>query len=84
MRVAYQAGVIRALSQAGITFDHADGSSGGIINLAMMLSGRTPEEMCEAWRTLDQRRFVSLPPARDLFHLQSFAAPIEKKVRHKL
>ena len=41
MRVAYQAGVIRALAEAGVAFEHADGTSGGIINLAMLLSGRT-------------------------------------------
>jgi predicted acylesterase/phospholipase RssA len=65
MRVAYQAGVIAALSEAGITFRHVDGTSGGIINLAMLLSGRTPEQMCDAWSTLDQKQFVSLPPLRD-------------------
>lgn len=65
MRVAYQAGVIRALLEAGLTFSHADGTSGGIINLGMLLSGLSPEEMCERWRTLDVRRFVSFMPARD-------------------
>ena len=38
MRVAYQAGVIKALAEAGIDFDHVDGASGGTINLAMLLS----------------------------------------------
>jgi predicted acylesterase/phospholipase RssA len=60
MRVAYQAGVLRALEEEGLTFFHADGTSGGTINLAMLLSGRSPAEMCERWRTLNVRDFVSL------------------------
>jgi predicted acylesterase/phospholipase RssA len=64
MRVAYQAGVLRALEEEGLRFAHADGTSGGTINLAMLLSGRSPEEMCERWRTLHVRDFVSLLPLR--------------------
>ncbi len=62
MRVAYQAGVIKALAEAGIQFDHVDGASGGTINLAMLLSGLTPDEMIARWETLDVHKFVSLMP----------------------
>ncbi len=62
MRVAYQAGVIRALSEADFTFSHADGTSGGTINLAMLLSGLTPLEMCDRWRTLQVQHFASAMP----------------------
>jgi len=65
MRVAYQAGVLKALQQAGLTFFHGDGTSGGIMNLAMLLSGLTPDEMCRRWRTLDVKDFASLLPLRD-------------------
>ena len=64
MRVAYQAGVLRALEEEGLTFFHADGTSGGTINLAMLLSGHSPTEMCTRWRTLNVREFVSLLPIR--------------------
>jgi predicted acylesterase/phospholipase RssA len=64
MRVAYQAGALRALEEEGLTFFHADGTSGGTINLAMLFSGLSPAEMCDRWRTLDVRRFVSLLPIR--------------------
>lgn len=59
MRVAWQAGVLLALEQAGLTFAHADGTSGGIINLAMLFSGLTPAEMCARWRSLAVRHFAS-------------------------
>src|ERR1700749_1267443 len=62
MRVAYQAGVIKALADLGISFDHVDGASGGTINLAMLLSGLTPDEMIARWVSLDVYKFVSLMP----------------------
>src|SRR3954470_21696019 len=62
MRVAYQAGTIRALLDAGLCFAHGDGTSGGIINLAMLFSGLSPSEMCDRWRTLNVHDFVSLVP----------------------
>lgn len=66
MRVAYQAGVLVALERAGLMFAHCDGASGGTINLGMLLSGLSPTEMCERWRTLDVHGFVSLWPPRRL------------------
>ncbi len=73
MRVAYQAGVLRALAERGIEFDHVDGASGGTINLAMLLSGLAPEEMCGRWQTLDPGAFVSLPPLRELVRVTDTA-----------
>ncbi|QKQ73055.1 patatin-like phospholipase family protein [Nostoc sp. TCL240-02] len=62
MRVAYQAGAIRALLESGLCFNHADGTSGGTMNLAMLLSGLSPIEMCDRWRTLNVKDFVSFIP----------------------
>ena len=67
MRVAYQAGVLRAFAEEGMRFTHADGASGGTINLAMMLSGLSADEMCERWSTVDVKDFVSLLPLRRYF-----------------
>lgn len=64
MRVAWQSGVVQALEEAGLSFIHGDGTSGGIFNLGALLSGVTPQELCSRWRSLDVRRFVSLLPAR--------------------
>jgi len=65
MRVAYQAGVLRALFEFGLTFAHADGTSGGTINLGMLFSGLSAAEMCDRWRTLDVKQFTSLMPIDD-------------------
>jgi predicted acylesterase/phospholipase RssA len=66
IRVAYQAGVLLALEEAGLRFHHADGTSGGTFNLAMLLSGVGPGEACGRWRALDVRAFATLWPARRL------------------
>lgn len=68
MRVAWQAGVLRALAEEGLTFAHGDGTSGGIMNLAMLLSGLSPVEMCDRWRTLDPRHFSSFLPLEQYLH----------------
>lgn len=65
MRVAWQAGVLCALEEAGLGFTHADGTSGGTINLAMLMSGHSPREMAERWRTLRVRDFSAPLPLRD-------------------
>ena len=64
IRVAWQAGVLCALEEAGLRFAHADGTSGGTINLAMLMSGRSPDEMAERWRMLRVRDFASPLPLR--------------------
>ena len=65
MRVAYQAGVLAALEQAGLRFHHVDGASGGTMNLSMLLGGQDSEEIGQRWRTLRQRDFSTLLPWRD-------------------
>jgi predicted acylesterase/phospholipase RssA len=62
MRVSYQSGVLKALAEEGLQFFHGDGTSGGGMTLAMMLSGLTPDEMCDRWRTLRVKDFVSFMP----------------------
>ena len=62
MRVAWQAGVVKALEEAGIRFHHADGTSGGIFNLAMLLSGCSPTEMCKRWQSVSPLDFVAPLP----------------------
>ena len=65
MRVAYQAGAIQALHEAGLRFSYADGTSGGTMNLAALLSGVAPAELSARWRQLDPMAFISLRPLGD-------------------
>ena len=74
MRVAYQAGVIKALFEYGLCFHHADGTSGGTMNLAMLMSGLSADEMCERWRTVDVKKFVSMLPFEDYLKLAKVKA----------
>ncbi|WP_034608823.1 patatin-like phospholipase family protein [Cellulomonas sp. URHD0024] len=65
MRVAWQAGVVRALQEDGLTFDHVDGASGGIMTAGMLLSGVDGVQMCQRWRGVDVQDFGSALPLRD-------------------
>ena len=73
MRVAYQAGVLKAMEQTGLKFFHGDGTSGGTMNLAMLLSGLSPDEMCQRWRSLHVQDFASLLPLRN--YLKALRVP---------
>ncbi|CAN5709052.1 hypothetical protein BH23GEM7_BH23GEM7_06600 [soil metagenome] len=64
IRLSYQAGVLRALSETDLCFAHCDATSGGAINLAMLLSGLSPAEMGERWRTLKLKDTLGLMPLK--------------------
>lgn len=65
MRVAWQAGVLKALEEEGIGYDHVDGTSGGILNTAMLLSGLRADEMMARWARVNVRNFSSVLPLRE-------------------
>jgi predicted patatin/cPLA2 family phospholipase len=78
IKVAFQAGVLQVwLDEAGLEFDHADGASGGVFNLAMYCQGMTGTQIADNWRNLDpmkgvQPNWAELPRliyARSLFKL---------------
>ena len=61
VKVAYQAGVLQVwLDEAGLTFDHADGASGGNFNLAMYCQGMTGKQMADNWRSFPVLRSIGL------------------------
>jgi len=74
MRVSYQAGVLKALEQTGLTFHHIDGTSGGTMNLAMLMSGLSPSQMIARWQNLNVSDFVSLMPFREYIKLSFMPA----------
>src|SRR5438309_4256201 len=54
LKVAFQAGVLQVwLDEAGLEFDHADGASGGVFQLAMWCQGMTGTQIADNWRNLD-------------------------------
>jgi predicted acylesterase/phospholipase RssA len=54
LKVCYQAGVLQVwLDEAGLRFDHADGASGGCLNLMMYCQGMSGQQIADNWRTLD-------------------------------
>jgi len=55
-KVAFQAGVLQVwLDEAGLEFDHADGASGGNLNLAMWCQGMSGTRIADNWRNLPPR-----------------------------
>lgn len=65
VRLSYQAGVIKALLDYGLVFHHMDGTSGGSLNLSMLLAGLSPEEMCQRWRTQNPKHFIGFLSIKD-------------------
>ena len=51
VKVAFQAGALQVwLDEAGLTFDHVDGASGGVFNLVMMCQGMNGLQIANNWR----------------------------------
>lgn len=80
-KVAFQAGVLQVwLDEAGLEFDHADGASGGVFNLAMWCQGMTGTQIAGNWRSYRPLRgvepnlaaLVRLPFAESFFRLERF------------
>ena len=65
VRLAYHAGVLIALEEAGISFNHIDGTSGGIFGTAMLASGISPKETAIRWRKLNLGGFIAAMPIKD-------------------
>ncbi len=59
IRVAYQVGVLKALEEEGLEFNHVDGTSGGIFNAAMLASGQQVDDLSNNWIRLNLTHFVS-------------------------
>ena len=74
VKVAFQAGVLQVwLDEANLTFDHIDGASGGVLNLAMLCQGMGGREVADNWRQLNPRAGISfnLPELPKLLYADS-------------
>lgn len=65
VRLAYHAGVLIALEEAGLSFNHVDGTSGGIFGTAMLASGVTPKDAAVRWRALNLDGFMAALPLKN-------------------
>lgn len=75
LRLSYAAGALAEIFAQNIQFDYMDGTSGGSLNLAMLLSGLTIEEICERWRSFNTLMdTVSFSPLWELVHQKGFVA----------
>ena len=74
MRLAYQGGVLMAIEEQQLKFDHIDGTSGGIFNAGMLASGLNAYEIAARWRTLNIKKFISYRP------LKSYLNPLNMMV----
>ncbi|WP_339723294.1 patatin-like phospholipase family protein [uncultured Paraglaciecola sp.] len=74
LRLSYAAGVIKTLFAAGLTFQHMDGTSGGALNLAMLLSGVNIDDICARWASLDMQDTVAFLPIKQAINLKEFTA----------
>ena len=74
LRLSYQVGMLLALEQADLGFQLMDGTSGGSLNLSMLLSGQRPTEMARRWRSLQLQDTMSLLPLKDYLQGPSLEA----------
>lgn len=65
LKCAYQAGVLQVwLDELGVDFDHADGISSGVFNLAMWCQGQSGTEIADHWRAFRPVAAISLGVGR--------------------
>ncbi len=74
LRLSYAAGAMSEIFSQGIDFEMMDGTSGGSLSLAMLLSGLQIDEVCERWRTLSMMDTISLRSLKDFLNDPDFVA----------
>ncbi len=74
LRLSYAAGVMDEIFSRGLTFHLMDGTSGGSLNLAMLLSGLKADEICERWRNLNMMDTISFRSLKDCLSDPAFVA----------
>ena len=61
LKIAYQAGVLQVwLDEAGIEFDHADGTSAATFTLAMWAQGMSGRRIADNWREFDPLKAIDV------------------------
>lgn len=85
VKVGFQAGVLQVwLDEAGLKFDHVDGASGGVFNLAMLCQGMTGQQIADNWRNINPlagidfngRELLKLAWAESIFTLDAYRSKV--------
>ncbi|WP_428352928.1 patatin-like phospholipase family protein [Methyloprofundus sp.] len=79
LRLSYAAGAMQQIFAHDLKFQHMDGTSGGSLNLAMLLSGLEIDEICERWRSLNMLDTFSFMPFKDIFNIDDFKGASSSK-----
>ena len=72
LRLSYAAGAIFELFEHDLRFQFMDGTSGGSLNLAMLLSGLKADEICDRWQTLNMLDTISFLPFKKCIKIDDF------------
>lgn len=72
LRLSYAAGALQEIFAHDLLFQHMDGTSGGSLNLAMLLSGLDADEISARWRSLNMLDTIAFLPITDSFHIKDF------------
>lgn len=71
-KIGWASGALQVLlEEADLRFDHYDATSGSVLNLGMLLSGRSAAHICEAWSELSPYEMVSLHSPLDYLRFWS-------------
>lgn len=74
LRLSYQVGILLALEQVGLGFQIMDGTSGGSLNMSMLLCDLAPQDMARRWRSLRLQDTVSFLPLKDYLQADQIGA----------
>ena len=85
IKVGFQAGVLQVwMDEAGLTFDHADGASGGCMNLAMYCQGMPGTQIADNWRRMHPFDMIGFNPKVLYEGLEAPSIAKLDNLRHKV
>src|SRR5208283_4064733 len=79
---AYEAGVIKALKEAGVKFKLAAGTSAGALNASLIAADKI-DQMVKLWEDISQKKVLSIRPKLKRGALLS-DDPLEKLIRAEI
>lgn len=79
-KIGWASGAMQVLlEEAELRFDHYDATSGSVLNLGMLLSGRSAAHICEAWGELSPLEMISLHSPLDYLRFWSLPSLLTQR-----